>query len=192
MRFADNHDEQRAIARFGMGGALAAFAMVFTMDGLPLIYNGTEAGDATESGDPALFEKLPVFWPIAERRPEFPRFSRQIIALRRAHPALCQGETEWLHNSDEGRVISYLRKADHEEFLVALNTSNRPFRGTVEVANGPAFQEVTPDIGSSFQHNDPPPPTALPAISLGSWGFRIFQRERPQGPSGSEGLHDLR
>jgi cyclomaltodextrinase / maltogenic alpha-amylase / neopullulanase len=179
MRFADNHDEQRAIARFGMGGALAASALVFTMDGVPLIYNGTEAGDSTESGAPVLFEKLPVFWPIAERRPEFPRFYRQIIALRRAHPALCQGETEWLHNSDEGRVVTYLRKAAHEEFLVAVNTSNRPFAGTVEVANGPAFHEVTPGIGNSSDQPAPPRPEALPAIALGSWGYRIFQREVP-------------
>jgi hypothetical protein len=31
-----------------------------------------EAGDTTESGAPALFEKLPVFWQISERRPNFP------------------------------------------------------------------------------------------------------------------------
>jgi len=177
MRFADNHDEQRAIARFGMGGALAASALVFTMDGVPLIYNGTEAGDSTESGAPALFEKLPVFWPIAERRPEFPRFYKQIIALRRVHPALCQGETEWLHNSDEGRVVTYLRKAAQEEFLVAVNTSNRPFTGTVEVANGPAFHDVTPGTGTSSDHPGAPRPEALPAIALGSWGYHIFQRE---------------
>ncbi|MBI3484237.1 MAG: alpha-amylase [Acidobacteria bacterium] len=88
MRFSDNHDEKRAIARFGERGALAASALVFTMDGVPMLYNGMEAGDTTESGAPALFEKLPVFWPISERRPDFPRFYSQIIALRKAHLAI--------------------------------------------------------------------------------------------------------
>src|SRR6185295_2407096 len=68
MRFSDNHDERRAIARFGEAGALAASAFVFTLDGTPMLYNGMEVGDTTESGAPALFEKLPIFWAIAERR----------------------------------------------------------------------------------------------------------------------------
>ena len=61
MRFSDNHDERRAIARFGEPAALAASALVFTLDGVPMLYNGMEVGDTTESGAPALFEKLPVF-----------------------------------------------------------------------------------------------------------------------------------
>src|SRR5256886_13382164 len=109
MRFSDNHDERRAIARFGEPGALAASAMMFTLDGVPLIYNGMEVGDTTESGAPALFEKLPVFWANAERRPEFPRFYKQMIALRKSSDAFRRGSLEWLRNSDEARVVTYLR-----------------------------------------------------------------------------------
>src|SRR5258706_6047523 len=108
MRFSDNHDERRAIARFGEPAALAASALMLTLDGVPLLYNGMEVGDTTESGAPALFEKMPVFWPIAERRPEFPRFYQQLLALRRANGALRRGMVEWLHNSDESRIVSYL------------------------------------------------------------------------------------
>jgi len=53
MRFSDNHDERRAIARFGEPAALAASAFVFALDGVPMIYNGMEIGDTTESGAPA-------------------------------------------------------------------------------------------------------------------------------------------
>ena len=91
MRFSDNHDERRAIARFGEPAALAASAFVFTLDGVPMLYNGMEVGDTTESGAPALFEKLPIFWSIAERRPEFPQFYKQMMALRRGSEA-CGGE----------------------------------------------------------------------------------------------------
>ncbi len=175
MHFSDNHDERRAIVRFGERGALAASAMVLTMSGVPMLYNGMEAGDTTESGAPALFEKLPIFWPNAERRPEFPRFYRQMMALRRAHAALSHGEMEWLRNSDDSRVVTYLRRAAGEEILIAINLSNRPFTGFVEVTNGAAFADVTPDIA-----NPQPPARArtagLPAIALDSWGFRIFHR----------------
>src|ERR1051325_10666012 len=69
LRMSDNHDEPRAVARFGLRGALAASALMFTLDGVPLLYNGMEVGDATESGAPALFEKLPGFWQPKERPP---------------------------------------------------------------------------------------------------------------------------
>jgi len=183
LRFSDNHDERRALARFGEPAALAASAMMFTLDGVPLIYNGMEVGDTTESGAPALFEKLPVFWSIAERRPEFPRFYQQMIALRRSSTALRRGDVEWLHNSDESRVICYLRRSRDEEVLVAINFSNRPFFGSVESAEGQTFKEVTPDVGAPLPPDAPAPERAaragtngLPVLSLDAWSYRIFAR----------------
>jgi glycosidase len=183
MSISDDHDEQRAIAQFGKRGALAASVLTFTLDGLPLLYNGMEAGDATESGAPALFEKLPVFWPTAERRPEFPRFYQRMIALRQKSKALRRGSLEWLHNSDESRVVTYLRRSVDEEILVAINFSNRPFFGSVEIANAQPFADVTPDVGAPLPPDAPASDrnagartTALPILSLDSWGYRIFRR----------------
>src|SRR5262249_51567186 len=82
MRISDNHDEARAVARFGVRGALAASVLMFSLDGVPLLYNGMEAGDATESGAPALFEKLPVFWEPKDR-PPLRDIYRDLIKLRK-------------------------------------------------------------------------------------------------------------
>ena len=183
MRFSDNHDERRAIARFGEPAALAASVLMFTLDGVPLIYNGMEVGDTTESGAPALFEKLPVFWPIAERRPEFPRFYKQLVALRRGSGALRRGTLEWLRNSDESRVVTYLRRSKDEEILVAVNFSNRPFFGSLEIGSGQMFRDVTPDVGTPLPPDAPAPErsartrtSGLPVLSLEAWGYRIFRR----------------
>jgi glycosidase len=185
LRFSDNHDERRAIARFGERAALAASALVFTLDGVPLLYNGMEVGDTTESGAPALFERLPIFWQIAERRPEFPRFYRQTIALRRSSEALRRGSVEWLRNSDEARVVTYARRSDAEELIVAINFSNRPFAGTVEasVAGRVSFADVTPHVQPPLPPDAPAPEpkprtrtVSLPALSLDAWGYRIFRR----------------
>jgi glycosidase len=183
MRFSDNHDERRAIARFGEPAALAASALAFTLDGVPMLYNGMEVGDTTESGAPALFEKLPVFWPIAERRPEFPRFYKQMIALRQSSNALRRGGLEWLRNSDEARVLTYMRHTADEEVLVAINLSNRPFFGSVEVGGSAGFGDVTPDVGPPLPPDAPAPERSarkhavgLPALSLDAWGYRIFRR----------------
>ena len=143
---------------------------MFTFDGVPLLYNGQEVGDVTESGAPALFEKMPVFWQGVERRPEFAAFYKQVIPLRRDHAALRQGATVWLRNSDEDRVVAYLRQDTKEEFLVTINLSNRPFRGTVEAA-GSGFTELTPDADASR-------PVGLPALALEAWGIRLFRRDR--------------
>jgi glycosidase len=149
MRFSDNHDERRAIARFGEPAALAASAFVFTLDGVPMIYNGMEVGDTTESGAPALFEKLPIFWAIAERRKEFPAFYKKMMALRRMSAALRRGTLQWVRNSDEARVVSFVRRAGNEEVLVAINFSSRPFAGSV------AGRRVSREAGGykTFQKN---------------------------------------
>jgi len=185
MRFSDNHDERRAIARFGEPGALAASAFVLTLDGTPMLYNGMEVGDTTESGAPALFEKLPIFWSIAARRPEFPRFYQQMIALRRSSEALRRGSLEWLKNSDDSHVLTYLRKAGSEEVLVAINLSNRPFFGYVEAPSGANWVDVTPDVGQPQKPDDLAPQssnrrqvTGLPTLSLDAYGYRLFRREQ--------------
>jgi cyclomaltodextrinase / maltogenic alpha-amylase / neopullulanase len=170
MDFSDDHDESRAIARFGERGALAASALVFALDGVPLLYNGMEVGDTAESGAPALFEKLPIFWPIVERRRQFPEFYKHITALRREHSALRRGDLEWIRNSDEARVVSFVRRDQSEELLVAINMSNRPFAGTVDAANGSSFKDATPDAVSKNHV------AALPSLTLDAYEFRIFRR----------------
>ncbi|MFN2530945.1 MAG: alpha-amylase family glycosyl hydrolase [Pyrinomonadaceae bacterium] len=183
MRFSDNHDERRAIARFGESGALAASAFMLSLDGVPLLYNGMEVGDTTESGAPALFEKLPIFWPIAERRPEFPRFYKQMLALRKGSEALRRGSVEWIANSDDSRVVTFERKSGTEQILVAINFSNRPFIGSIALMSAAGFEDITPDV------NPPLPPDAparrekqfarnvtLPTLSLDGWGYRIFRK----------------
>ncbi len=166
MRFSDNHDERRAIARFGEKGALAAQAFVFALDGVPLVYNGMEAGDTTESGAPALFEKRPIFWQFAERRPDIVKFYPAMIALRKSSNALRRGDLTWLKNSDEARVIAFARRAGAEEIVVAINMSSIPFFGSIETAGN--FDEVTPNKTSTVN--------ALPSLSLDANGFRIFRK----------------
>jgi glycosidase len=167
MRFSDNHDERRAIARFGEKGALAAQVLAFTMDGVPMFYNGMEAGDTTESGAPALFEKLPIFWQIQERRPDFPKFYKAMIELRRNSNALRRGDLVWLKNSDETKVLTFLRKSGNEEILVVVNLTNAPFFGSIEA--GGNFEDITPNVERKN--------ASLPAISLDAFGYRIFRRK---------------
>jgi glycosidase len=172
MRFSDNHDERRAIVRFGERGALAAQALAFTLDGIPLVYNGMEVGDTAESGAPALFENLQIFWPVAEKRPEFPRFYQRMIALRKSSEALRRGDLEWVANTNDACVISYLRHAKTEDALVVINACSTPVKTQVTAPAG-NFAEVTPDITADSPK--PLPPTTLPNLSLESWSFHVYR-----------------
>lgn len=166
LRFSDNHDERRAIARFGERGALAAQALVFTLDGIPLIYNGMEAGDTTESGFPALFEKMPIFWDAQIRRPEFPKFYKSMLELRKNSAPLRRGDLFWLKNSDEARILTFKRVSGNEEIFVAINMTSAPFFGSVEISG--EFEEIMPNIEKTSN--------GLPILSLDSFGFRLFRK----------------
>lgn len=177
LRFSDNHDKKRAIVRFGEKGALAASALIFTLDGVPLLYNGMEIGDTTESTDPALFEKLPIFWKTAEIRPEFIHFYQQMIMLRKTYPALREGEIIWLTNSDDARVVTFLRKTSCEEFLIAINFSNQPFLGEIGIEGTTReYVNLTPAANRSLT---PPSQFNHRQISLKPWEYVVYKAVMP-------------
>jgi glycosidase len=169
LRISDNHDEARAIARYGIQGALAASALMFTLDGVPLLYNGMEVGDATESGDPALFDKLTICWHPKER-PALRSIYQQLIKLRKEHPAFRTEQVKWVANSDDTKLISYTRSDDHEEFLVLINLSNRPVNGALEKFNAASFKPVNVCGVTDNAAGD------LPRFHLDGFGWRIYQR----------------
>ena len=169
MRITDDHDEARATARYGLNGALAASALMFTLDGVPLLYNGMEVGDATESGDPALFDKLNIFWNPKER-PQLRGIYHDLIQLRKQYAALRTSNVEWLRNSDESKLVTYLRADNKDEFLVVINLSNRPLIGKVDLKNPAGFSAVK--ISGAEDSGGGP----LPVFHLNGFEWRIYHR----------------
>jgi glycosidase len=169
LRISDDHDESRAIARYGVNGALAAQVLMFSLDGVPVLYNGMEVGDATESGDPALFDKLPIVWAPRER-PAFRDIYRSLIQLRKKYPAFTNSRVIWLRNSDEANLVTLMRADKSDEFVVVVNFSNRPITGSVKLENGPDYQPVKisglPDAHDS----------SLPLFHLNGFEWRIYHR----------------
>ena len=171
LQISDDHDEARAVARYGIRGALAASALMFTLDGVPLLYNGMEVGDATESGDPALFEKLTIFWQPKER-PPLRKIYRGLIDLRKHNPCFENDRVDWLHNSDENDVVTFMRADGQNQFVVVINFSNRPVAGRVDMKDGKSFRPVRipgmPDGDAD----------GLPAFRLNGFEWRIYHRTK--------------
>jgi len=66
-------------------------------------------------------------------------------------------------------VLTYIRRDATEEFLITINTSNRPYAGIVPV-NG-QYEDVTPALEKRTA-------VTLPALSLNAWEFRIYRKSR--------------
>ena len=169
LRISDNHDEARAVARFGVKGALAASVLMFTLDGVPLLYNGMEAGDASESGDPALFEKMPIFWHPKDR-PPLRDIYRDLIKLRKQYALFHNDRVVWLRNSDEPDLLTFMRLDGKDEFVVAINFSNRPVVGWLEVQHD---QEFSPMKISGMPEC---PVGGFPLFRLNGFEWRIYHR----------------
>jgi glycosidase len=140
---------------------------MFSLDGVPLIYNGMEAGDATESGDPALFEKMPVFW-HAKERPPLREIYQGMARLRSENAPFRSDRVEWLRNSDEADVVTLMRSDGKDEFVVVINFSNRYVNGRVETKNGPEFKPCTPGVKDT--------PGGFPQFTLKGFEYRIYHR----------------
>ena len=170
MYMSDDHDEIRAVCRYGYNGALAASALMFTLDGIPLIYNGMEVGDSSESSDPALFEKLPVFW-YPKGRESFRGTYTKLCALRHEHPALSGGTLVWLQNSAPGDVVTVLRHSATEEILTVVNLSNRPQQSSINLGNAAEFAVLLTSAKAATELKG-----TLPDADLGAYEWRIYGR----------------
>lgn len=136
----DNHDtvtdeyDQRGEKRLGHRAADAGLALVFTLPGVPLIYNGFEVADTRRHsiwGNRFFGGQLIIDWQNALTAEGQSRLKllRELAALRRCCPALTRGEPEWMIGENH---IAYRMAADGEQVLVVLNP--RPGAQTVQVA----------------------------------------------------------
>jgi glycosidase len=169
LTMSDNHDQPRAVACFGAAGALAASALMFTLDGVPLLYNGMEVGDASESGDPALFEKVPIFWE-PKGRPPLRQIYRDLIKLRKQNPAFRTGSVQWIHNRDPGALLTYVRTDGKDDFFVAINFSNRPIASRVDLDKSAEFAPVKI---SGLENSET---SSIADLHLKGFGWRIYHR----------------
>ncbi|MDD5766175.1 MAG: alpha-amylase family glycosyl hydrolase [Candidatus Marinimicrobia bacterium] len=118
MRFTENHDEPRSAAFFGKQQARVAAAIVFTLPGVPMIYNGQEIG---ESIVPSLFEKSGINWRRGDSATE--NLFSDLIALRRSSISLRRGSFSPLINSLPEKIVSFMRFTEAETMLIVVNMS---------------------------------------------------------------------
>ncbi|GAB3073888.1 alpha-amylase family glycosyl hydrolase [Intrasporangium mesophilum] len=167
MLFVSNHDKNawEGTEYEQFGDALEpAIVLSVVSEGMPLIYNGQEAGSDKRL---AFFDKDEIEW----RQDPQGELYRRLFALKKAHRALWNGS--WggrmvrVPNTDEKSVLSFVRAADGDRVFAAFNLSAAP--QTVTLGDGPqvgvwvdAFDGTQVSLGRDDR------------MTLPAWGYRVL------------------
>lgn len=124
MRWLENHDQVHAIKYYNRKTVLPASALVFGMDGVPMLLMGQEFGDSKWKNWKSLFDKFTLGWDKFDQK-LFDHYAA-LIKARKGSKALSEGGLVFLDNTNASRVVTFLRKAGKEYVVVAVNFSKKP------------------------------------------------------------------
>lgn len=123
LNLLDSHDASRAITLCGgdWDSVQLATLLLMTYPGAPSIYYGDEIG--LEGGGPDHDIRRTFPWDRPELwRPEVLKFHTDLVALRKAYPALRRGSYQTVYA--EGRCYALARKLEDEVLLVVVNAGD--------------------------------------------------------------------
>lgn len=169
MTFASNHDKNSwdgtEFEEFGPA-VPAVMVLSFVGNGLPLIYNGQEAGNPKRL---AFFDKDPIAW---RAHPHGDLYQR-LIALKKSQTAL--GNGQWgapmidVTNSAPNDVLSFVRMDDGSKVFAVFNFSPRTQK--VSFKDGPF-----PGDYRDWETGRAQAVNAQTALELPPWGYKVLVR----------------
>jgi glycosidase len=167
MNFVTNHDKNAwdGTEYELFGDALeAAIVLSVVSEGMPLIYNGQEAGNTRRL---KFFEKDPIEWkahPMGE-------LYKKLLALKKANTALWNAHwgARMIHatNSAPDQVFSFVRQNERDKVFAVINFSGTPQTVTFKegLCNG-QYSDYFDGARVDFQ--------APVQLDLAPWGYRVF------------------
>lgn len=170
MFFTSNHDENtwNGAASTRLENLTKAFAaLTFTIDGMPLIYNGQEVNSEKQL---PFFDKDSIEW---KENKNFD-FYKKLIKLKKENSALWNaqygGNFTRLNTSDNQNIFAYLREKDENKILTIINISNEEKNIWIDCKDkeGYYFEIFTEEnlfINSHFE------------IKILPFGFHIFEKK---------------
>lgn len=169
MTFVSNHDKNawEATAFEAFGDALpAAMALSVVGEGMPLIYNGQEAGNTKRL---EFFEKDPIVW----REHPNGALYRKLLALLKRNTALWHGHwgATMIHvpNTAPGKVLSFVRRNDVDKVFAVFNLS--PEAQTVGFE-----QTLYHGKYRQFPEGEKVQLAAGSKLTLAPWEYRVYER----------------
>ena len=163
-RFVENHDESRVASLFDTKRSLLLHTILFTLNGVPLIYSGGEVGELTgreliDWSDPDNIR--PYFQKLIVTRKNF--VHNPVINL--------------VNNSDNDNVYSYSSTSAEHNLITVANFKNETKNITLDLANlpfdGSSNYYLTDLIEGNVYKVTPSERNAYP-VSLSEYQARVF------------------
>jgi cyclomaltodextrinase len=178
IRFIDNHDianddyNNRIEKTWGSRRVNAALVAIFTLDGVPFLYNGQEVADTARH---SIFGKSPIAWARGDATEGKTRFAfcQKLCEMRHAERALTHGEVLWLDSDAPDSVLSFLRHTADEEILSVVNLSKDRKKARVQLPDS-ARGRVGTVLADEAEITDSPEGFT---VDLGGFGYWVGKRE---------------
>lgn len=152
LRFIENNDLPRFGVHHSEAQTLMAAALLFSLPGIPMLYNGQEVGvEAHPYTRHSVFSREKDIYSVMPARFEF---YRKLITLRSAHSALRTGRTEEVAVVAEGPVLGFRRWDDREQFLILVNLGSQAVTAIQPVRSRRKYKDVL--TGQKFQLSEVP------------------------------------
>ncbi|MDO4630508.1 MAG: alpha-amylase family glycosyl hydrolase, partial [Planctomycetia bacterium] len=142
VHYLDNHDlsnddfHNRIDKRWTIPGVDAALVMIFTLDGVPMLYCGQEIADMSRHSlyGSQKFGNCIIDWSRLETETGQNRlaFLGKLAEIRKNDPIFTRGTVEWLDNDAPDEILSFYRVLDGRKKLVLINM--KPKSVTVKVS----------------------------------------------------------
>jgi hypothetical protein len=170
MYFTTNHDENSwngtEKEMFG-DGAKAFYVLCATLQGMPLLYSGQEAGLDRRL---KFFDKDPIVWGNYANAD----FYTRLLSLKRRNNALLHSESGGsfakILNSNPDQVYSFVRRKGKEEIVVILNLSKKDAIVKFErFIFAPVYTELFTDKKGTIIIED--------SIVLKPWEYRVYVKD---------------
>jgi cyclomaltodextrinase / maltogenic alpha-amylase / neopullulanase len=170
-RFISNNDTgARFISRYGVELQRLAATMLFTLPGIPLIYNGDEIGAEFEPYG----ARPPIDW---KHDPHgLTPLYRNLAALRRAQPALRSPELVLLRTGRDEQVFAYARPGP-EPLVVLINFDAAPQRVRLPDSTAAVLGTEPQDLLSGRVHRLQPD---APRLRMAGYSALVLASRAPR------------
>jgi len=167
MTFTENHDknswEGNQYSNYGEG-LHAAMVLCCTVNGMPLVYSGQEAGLDRSL---RFFEKDEIEWKDHENAEIY----KNLFQLKKRNRALWNGkwggEMIRITNNHPGRVLSFYRESEGDKMISIINLSEKKANVSLDTA---PFTGSYRDVFSNTEMTINKKAT----IQLDPWGYKVL------------------
>lgn len=172
MTFTDNHDknswEGNQFSNFG-DGLEAAMVFCSTVNGMPLVYSGQEAGLDRSL---AFFEKDPMVW----KEHRFAGIYEALFKLKHSNQALWNGhwggEMERVHNDNMNNVLSFYREKNGDAVMTVINFSGQDAKVNLDTKYlKNKYRELFSGVPYMMSGNQTP-------MTLKPWEYRVLVKTK--------------